>query len=248
MDLDAELLAVEHALQHCFRNRALLRDALTHSSFAHEKPKLAPRDNERLEFLGDAVLGLLVSHILWKRYPEACEGELTQRRADLVCGASLARQAQRLGLGAALRLGKGEARSGGRQKSRLLAGCLEACVGAVFLDGGMPATEALVQRLFADDFGASEVGMADSKSRLQEVLHQRGIRTPTYHVQACTGFEHARIHHVEVSAGAYPPVSGTGVSRLAAEQAAAAAALALWFVETPLITPLLEQQTMLDCG
>src|SRR5690606_22650297 len=133
---DDPTIALEDALGYHFDRRALLLDALTHRSYANERPDLAPRDNERMEFLGDAILGVAASALLWREFPEASEGELSRRRADLVCERSLAAIAQDLALGPLLRLGRGEEKSGGRDKPRLLASALEAVIAAVYLDAG----------------------------------------------------------------------------------------------------------------
>ena len=169
------MAAVARALGHAFRDPALLRDALTHRSFANERPDLAPCDNERLEFLGDAVLGLAVAAMLFATYPKAREGELTRRRADLICEGALCEVAQGIGLGAALRLGNGEEQTGGRAKPRLLASALEACLGAVYEDAGVEAAFAVVRRLLGDRLAAARGGgAADFKSRAQQ-----GRRPPT---------------------------------------------------------------------
>ncbi|MEM9730732.1 MAG: ribonuclease III domain-containing protein, partial [Myxococcota bacterium] len=131
--LDEAARELCEGLGYDFESPALLRDALTHSSFRNERPDLAPEDNERLEFLGDAVVGMVVASLLVEHFPSADEGELTQRRADLVSEKGLAKVAVGLGLGPAMRLGRGEEKSGGREKPRLLSSALEACFGAIYL-------------------------------------------------------------------------------------------------------------------
>lgn len=219
--------AVARALGHAFARSELLRDALTHRSFANERPELAPRDNERLEFLGDAVAGLVVSSLLWERYPDASEGELTQRRADLVCEAALASMARDLGIGEALRLGRGEERSGGRDKPRLLASALEACLGAVFLDGGPSAAMTVGRALFGQRLELAVPGASDYKSRVQELVQsERGV-TPRYRLLGAEGPDHDRRFRVAIQVGDELLGEGEGRSKGEAEQAAAERAWAL---------------------
>lgn len=221
---------LEERLGHKFQRRALFEEALTHRSFANETKLAGIVDNERLEFLGDSVLGMVVSALLFERYGAAKEGELTRRRADIVCEPSLAAAARRVGLGEALRVGRGEAQSGGRDKPRLLACGLEACVGAVFLDGGFGAAFELVRRLFEAQVLASELGADDHKSRLQELVQAEGGRAPEYEVVSAEGPDHARVFRVKVAfrVPGHAPVEGLGEgrSKVDAEQAAAKGVLA----------------------
>ncbi len=214
-----------NALGYEFVHRDHLRDALTHRSFANERPKLAPVHNERLEFLGDAILGAAVASMLFDDSPKVREGALTRRRAEVVCETGLEEVARELNLGAHLRLGKGEERSGGREKPRLLASALEACVGAVFLDGGPLAAFELSRRLFADRVATAE-GRRDHKSRIQEVSQARGMGTPTYSLTKIEGPDHAQRFFVEIDA-AGQRAQGEGRSKTDAEQAAARAVLKL---------------------
>jgi ribonuclease-3 len=225
MTPEYDLALVAGSLSHSFQDLTLLRDALTHRSFANEQPAQAPRDNERLEFLGDAVLSLSVSALLWERFPEAKEGELTRLRADLVCEASLSDIARALGLGAALRLGKGEDRSGGRDKARLLCCALEACIAAVYLDGGLPAASAVVRHLFEARLTAPRLGQRDYKTRVQEVVQAQGGATPRYAVVQTEGPDHARTFHVSCLAQERELGRGVGRSKVEAEQDAARSAL-----------------------
>ena len=219
---EADALAkVGTALGHGFARPELLRDALTHRSYANERPKLAPTDNERLEFLGDSVVGMVVSTMLWERYPDAPEGELTRRRADLVCEPSLAEIARELGLGEALRLGRGEERSGGREKPRLLASALEACFAAVYLDGGVDVAMRIGRALFADRIDRAAPGASDFKSRVQELVQSRSGITPRYEVLSAEGPDHERVFRVAVHIGAETLGEGEGRSKGEAEQAAA---------------------------
>src|SRR5688500_16490106 len=143
---DVAMARLQEGLGHRFQRPELLLEAVTHRSFRHERPQEARGDNERLEFLGDSVLGAAAAVLLFERYPGASEGELTRRRADLVCEPNLALIARDLGVGEALRVGRGEERSGGRDKPRLLASAFEACIGAVFLDGGLDAVQSIAAR------------------------------------------------------------------------------------------------------
>jgi ribonuclease-3 len=217
---------VARALGHRFDRAELLRDALTHRSFANEQARLAPVDNERLEFLGDAALELVTSLLLWEAFPDASEGELTRRRADLVCEASLAEVARELGIGAALRLGRGEERSGGRDKPRLLASAFEACMGALVLDAGVDTALRVGRAVFESRIHASAPGATDYKSRAQEIAQSQGLGTPSYPLLGMEGPDHERRFHVAFVVADRTLAEGEGRSKLEAEQAAAAAALA----------------------
>lgn len=226
MDDEGELLAgLSAALGHEFSDLSLLRDAVTHKSLAHERPRLAPRDNERLEFLGDSIVGLVASTVLYDRYPDAPEGELTRRRADLVCEAGLTAIARDLSLGAALRLGRGEESSGGRNKPRLLSSAVEACLAAVYVDGGLEAVLAVGRRLLSPHLDDDRPGSSDYKSRVQEIVQGRGRPTPIYRVAATEGPDHARRFTVDIIVGDAELGRGVGRSKTEAEQAAAAEAL-----------------------
>jgi ribonuclease-3 len=226
-DEDEEALAaVEAGLGHRFDERGLLLDALTHSSFRNERPAQAPTDNERLEFFGDAILQSAVSLLLWERFPDAPAGEMTRRRADLVCEQGLADIAMDVGIGPALRLGRGEERSGGRDKPRLLASAFEACVAAVQLDGGVDAALSLCRRLFGPRLLVSEPGARDFKTRLQEALVGLGRRPPRYEIIDTQGPDHARSFEVAVASDGDELARGCGRSKLEAEQRAAEQALA----------------------
>jgi ribonuclease III len=220
--------ALLEALGVTFAKHELLDEALTHRSFCNENPKLAPRDNERLEFLGDAVLGMAVASLLHEHFPLADEGELTRRRADLVCERGLTELARDLNLGDALRLGKGEIRSGGREKPRLLSSALEAILGAVCVDAGVTHAHELARRLFEPRLFAATPGETDFKSRLQERAQAERSETPRYHVEAAEGPDHDRVFEVSVSLGREEVGRGRGGSKLRAEQEAARSALEKW--------------------
>lgn len=227
IDDSESLQTLAAALGHTFREWSLLNDALTHSSFKNEKQRAVRTDNERLEFLGDAVLQCVVSTLLWERFPEATAGEMTRRRADLVCEEGLARIARRVDLGVALRLGRGEERSGGRDKPRLLASALEAVFAAIYFDAGAEAVREVSARLFAEAFHAQEPGERDYKTRVQELLQSRGKDVPSYEVQTVDGPDHARRYEVAIVVDGVPLAHGRGRSKLEAEQAAAQEAVGL---------------------
>lgn len=209
------------ALGHDFSRLALLRQALTHRSFVHERPDLAPDHNETLEFLGDSVVGLAAATLLRERFPTAREGELTRRRADLVCERTLARVAEKLELGPALRLGRGEERSGGRTKARLLASAFEACIAAVLLDADVVRALSVASALLEPFVETNEPGAEDFKSRVQELLQADGRPTPRYELVGHDGPEHARTFHVAIHGEAGELARGQGRSKSDAEQAAA---------------------------
>ena len=235
--MDERLRAFIGALGHSFSNVVLLHEALTHRSAAFEasvgRRGKELRDNERMEFLGDAVLALVVSDALWARAPEAVEGELTRMRAAVVNERTLARVATEIGLGEVLRLGRGEDRTGGRAKPSLLANALEAVFAAVYLDAGVDAARALILRLLAaplDEVTAragangEERALLDEKSLLQEIVQAKHGITPRYDVTGMDGPDHDRIWTVEVRAGDVVTARGSGRSKKAAEQEAARAA------------------------
>lgn len=204
----------------------LLLTAVTHASYAHEAGEAAAH-NERLEFLGDAVLGVVVADLLYRRYPQAPEGDLSRMRAALVCAPTLARVARRLGLGEFLRLGHGEEGSGGRDRTSVLAGAMEAVIGAVYLQHGLDAARRLVERAFTAEFELAARGelVEDFKTALQE-WSQRWLSTePAYRVVAQEGPDHAPVYTVEVLLSGRVAGSGRGRSKKEAEQAAAEEAL-----------------------
>lgn len=219
--IDEALAMLADALGHRFADGALLMHAVTHSSFANERPQLAPSDNERLEYLGDAVLQWATSVLLWERFPGATAGEMTRRRADLVCEDGLAQLARELELGKVLRLGRGEERSGGREKPRLLASALEACVAAVYLDGGSEAAMRLCRALFESRLESGRPGERDFKTRVQELLQRRAQRPPSYELITTHGPDHARTFEVALRLEGNELARGEGRSKLEAEQRAA---------------------------
>jgi ribonuclease-3 len=222
-----QLSALEGRLGYRFSNRRLLQRALVHSSFTFEQGKTSD-DNQVLEFLGDAVLDLLIGHLLTRRYPELREGDLTRLRAALVNETHLARLAREIGLGDYLCLGKGEERTEGRGKSSILASACEAVFGAVFEDGGLKAVKDLADRLFGDSVAEKrrEFLADDSKSQLQEALQEKYNEQPLYRLEKEDGPAHHR--HYTVSVLFHGQVLGTGEagSKKEAEKRAAAESLA----------------------
>jgi len=220
----APLGALEAALGHEFRDRSHLENALVHRSFCAEHPEA--ESNERMEFLGDAVLGLSVTDHVFAAYPELPEGELAKLRASVVNAEVLADLAVEVELGPALLLGKGEDASGGRTKASILADAMEAVIAAVYLDGGWAAADALVLRLLGGRIreGAAGPGGRDYKTRLQEVAARRFDQLPKYQVRA-EGPDHSKQFFATVVIGGEVRGEGEGRSKKQAEQAAASAAL-----------------------
>jgi len=210
-----------------FRSPSLLREALTHKSYSNESPEVPPPHNERLEFLGDAVLDLAVSCRIFQDYPFLPEGELTRIRAEVVSERGLASVGRELGLGPCLLLGRGEERSGGREKPSLLADALEAVLGAVFCDGGFAPAQAAVETLFAAAIESAvrhKTG-SDHKTRLQEFFQARHGRPPAYRLAQAEGPDHQRLYTVEVCFDGEVIGVGQGRTKKGAEQAAALEAL-----------------------
>jgi ribonuclease-3 len=215
--MDERLDELQRRLGHRFTQPDLLGRALTHRSFGADH-------NERLEFLGDAVLSLAVSSLLFDRFAGSDEGDLTRVRAHLVREESLHRVALQVGLPDVVRLSDGEARGGGAQRASILADALEALIGAVFLDGGFDAARALVQRLFGEVIAGTEIGgwAKDAKTELQEWLQARRLPVPTYRISATRGQAHAQTFEVECVVPALALTeTGEGRSRRQAEQEAA---------------------------
>jgi ribonuclease-3 len=215
---------LEERLGHRFRDRDLFTLALTHRSWANEQGR--QEHYERLEFLGDAVLGLVTAEWLYRRHPELPEGRLSKRKAVLVSKPALARHARRLELGDELHVGVGEERSGGRDKSSLLADSLEALFGAVFLDGGMDAARKVIQPLLRHtEDERAHPRHQDTKTALQELTQARGWDLPEYELVAETGPDHDKTFTVDCRVDGERLGRGEGRSKKLAEQAAAAATL-----------------------
>jgi ribonuclease III len=219
--------SLSRTLDYSFRDLSLLQSALVHTSYVNERPGRGLESNERLEFLGDAVLGVVVAHRLYELRPESPEGELTVLRAWLVRQSTLARWGRQLGLGPHLLLGRGEARGGGRDRPALLSRAFEAVVGAVYLDGGVDAARTVLLPFIDHEVrtGFSPQRVVDAKSRLQQVTQARFESTPVYNLVDHSGPGHAPVFVVEVRAGPEINARGSGHSKRAAQQAAAHAAL-----------------------
>jgi len=219
------LIRLQERIGYSFNDVDLLRRALTHSSCANESGNDG-LDNERLEFLGDAVLELFVSGRLFQSYPALNEGQLSRARANIVRGTALAEEAVEIGLGPLLRLGKGEEVSGGREKPTLLADSFEALCGAIFLDAGYEAASAVMERLLASRFfPGRQLVFQDPRSRLQELLQERGMPLPEYSVVEASGPEHAKTFVVQVVSGGESLGQGTGGTKKEAAGRAAEDAL-----------------------
>jgi ribonuclease-3 len=218
-----ELESLARRLDQRFTNLGLLDQALRHSSYAHDNPQSGP-SNERLEFLGDAVLALTVSTLLLSRFPGSSEGEMSRGRAALVNARQLAALARQLGLGAHLLLGRGEERQAGREKASLLANALEALLGAVYLDAGLEAAARLTERWFNPLIATALPGQ-DFKTSLQELAHARYTAPPSDYLLAESGPGHARHFKVEVRLQDLPLAQGEGRTKKEAEQRAARLAL-----------------------
>ena len=224
----ADLGALQETLGVSFHDLSLLEQAMVHSSYINENPGYAPFSNERLEFVGDAILGFIIAEKLYQDFPDLTEGGMTKLRSVLVRRDTLSRVARTIRLGDYLYLGKGEEASGGRHKSANLAGALEAMIAAVFLDQGLTITRELVLKLFAEELQkvirqGTEV---DYKSRLQELIQSRYQSTPDYRLMEATGPDHDKRFTVEVVLGDTVLGRGSGKSKKIAESEAARSALA----------------------
>jgi ribonuclease-3 len=220
---------LEERIGHSFAEKSLLESALTHISALSGKSRAG--SYQRLEFLGDHVLGLVVSDMLFRAFPKADEGELSRRLADLVRREACADVARTVDLGASIKLGASEANAGGRRRVAILADVCEALVGAVFIDGGYPAAAAVIERLWGERMRAPARPLRDPKTMLQEWAQARGLPTPSYREVERTGPHHDPEFRVSVVLPELTPAEGLGRSKRAAEQAAAAAMLAREGVE-----------------
>lgn len=225
---EAMLAELQHRIHHTFQEVKLLDQALTHSSWANEQGGGLPH-NERLEFLGDAVLELCVTQELFERFPTLREGELTRMRAKLVSQPALSHLAKDFGLDACLLLGKGEENQGGRQRASVLSDAMEAVIGAVFLDGGFSTIQTVLRRLFADRWpsGVEREKVKDYKSHLQELTQRIWRDRPVYTMERSFGPEHAKVFVVRVTLPSGDEVMGEGPSLKRAEQVGAKTAIEL---------------------
>jgi len=226
MSLDS----LQDALGYHFHNQQLLEHALTHTSYANEKRTGSLSHNERLEFLGDSILGFVVAEYLYRSYPNRLEGDLTRMRAELVCEASLAVMAREINLGECLRLGRGEERSGGRTRPSILSDACEAVMAAAYQDGGFEAAKGIIYRHILDRVeDAAHSG--DYKTILQELVQREKNQTLAYRLIGETGPDHDKTFTVEVLRNGEPIGEGSGRSKKAAEQTAAHEAIAKLFPE-----------------
>ena len=216
---------LENAIGYHFQNITLLQNALTHSSYANERWHDNLKSNERLEFLGDSILGMVVAKYLYQTFPDRPEGELTRMRADLVCETSLAQMANSLHLGQYLLLGHGEEQGGGRNRPSILSDAMEAVIAASYLDGGMEAAAALIHRFLLQRNAARLQGNMDYKTALQELIQQKKNQSISYVLIGETGPDHNKHFSVEVMLNGQTIGSGTGSSKKRAEQDAARNAL-----------------------
>ncbi len=218
--------SLEQQIGYVFSDRSLLETALTHSSYANEKRLKGLSSNERLEFLGDSVLGMVAASHLYRRFPDMPEGRMTRLRAELVCEQSLHAIALELGLGGHMKLGKGEERTGGRQRPSILADAVEAVIAAIYLDGGMERAEKfIISRVLSGLQEDSDELKTDFKTRLQEVVQSREGEFLAYEPAGESGPDHMKTFAVRVTLNGNPIGEGMGHTKKEAEQAAARAAL-----------------------
>ena len=222
---------LEAAIGYQFKNITLLQNALTHSSYANERWHNPLASNERLEFLGDSVLGMVVAEYLFSHFQDRPEGELTRMRADMVCEKTLAAVANRVNLGEHLLLGHGEEQGGGRKRDSILADAVESIIAASFLDGGMEAAKGIIQRFILSDVPVIKPHNMDYKTALQEQVQQKKNQVLTYHLVGESGPDHNKQFAVEVQLNGKPIGSGIGSSKKRAEQDAARMALEALFSE-----------------
>ena len=232
--MSAHDLAIEAAadfqrqLGYTFQDLGLLERALTHKSFSNENREVRAPNNERLEFLGDAVLGFVVGELIYRSFPNLQEGALSKIKAHLVSAAMLSAKARALGIGRFLKMGAGEARSGGAEKLSLLADAFEAVVAAIYLDGGLPATEAFLRRTFESEVSGIDIGdlsFHDYKTTLQETAQSLGLPLPDYRVVEESGPDHEKAFVVELAWDGDPFSRGSGPSKREAQRKAAKEAL-----------------------
>ena len=220
---------LEAVIGYRFRNISLLQNALTHSSYANERWHNSLLSNERLEFLGDSVLGMLVAEYLYRNFPNRPEGELTRMRADMVCETTLAGAANRIGLGNHLLLGHGEEQGGGRTRDSILADAVESVIAASFLDGGMMAALGFIQRFILVQVPVNKLHNVDYKTQFQELVQQKRNQVISYALIGEYGPDHDKRFDVEVSLNGAVVGKGSGSSKKRAEQDAAKNAIAVLF-------------------
>ena len=216
---------LENAIGYRFRNITLLQNALTHSSYANERWHDSLMSNERLEFLGDSILGMVVAEHLYRNFPDRPEGELTRMRADMVCEQTLAAAANKIGIGGHLLLGHGEERFGGRSRNSILADAMESVIAACFLDGGIEAALKVVRQFILVEVPVNRLHNIDYKTKLQELVQQKKNQVLSYVLVGESGPDHDKHFEVEVSLNGSVVGSGSGSSKKRAEQSAAACAI-----------------------
>lgn len=212
---------LEAAIGYHFHNISLLQNALTHSSYANERWHNSLLSNERLEFLGDSVLGMLVAEYLYRNFPDRPEGELTRMRADMVCEGTLSATANRIGLGKHLMLGHGEEQGGGRTRDSILADAMESVIAACFLDGGLEAALQIVQKFILVEVPVTRLHNVDYKTQLQELVQQKKNQVLSYALVGQSGPDHDKHFDVAVSLNGEIVGVGSGSSKKRAEQMAA---------------------------
>lgn len=218
---------LQDRIGHIFQDPALLKTALTHSSVG------AQYNYERLEFLGDRVLGLVIAELLYQRFPQEKEGDLARRLAALVQGSFLAQIALELELGLYIELSEGEAHAGGAENENILADVFESIIGALYLDGGFEKCQALIHELWAGRLDVMKEPPTHPKTRLQEWAQSKGLPLPTYEITGQSGPDHAPVFDVQVSLEGFAPVTASGKSRQLAEKEAARAFMAARQQEQP---------------
>ena len=216
---------LEAAIGYRFQNITFLQNALAHSSYANERWHNSLMSNERLEFLGDSILGMVVAEHLYRSFPNRPEGELTRMRADMVCERALARVANQIGLGTHILLGKGEEQGGGRSRESILADAVESIIAACYLDGGMDAAKQFVVRFVLSDVPVTKLHNTDYKTALQELVQQKKNQTIQYTLVGESGPDHDKQFRVELSLNGEVLGCGTGTSKKRAEQEAAKEAI-----------------------
>ena len=222
---------LEKAIGYRFKNITLLQNALAHSSYANERWHDSLRSNERLEFLGDSILGMVVAEHLYRNFPDRPEGDLSRMRADMVCERSLAQIAERIGLGKHLLLGNGEEAGGGRTRDSILADAVESILAACFLDGGMEAARNFINTFVLTDVPVRKLRNTDYKTALQELVQQKKNQTLAYALLEESGPDHDKHFVVQVSLNGTVVGIGEGKSKKRAEQAAAHEAIGKLFPE-----------------
>ena len=223
------LTKLEQGLGYTFRNKALLENALTHSSYANENREGHLQDNERLEFLGDSILGFVVAEYLYRNFPDKPEGELTRIRADLVCERNLAEAAATIELGSYLLLGHGEEQGGGRKRDSIVSDAMESVIAASFMDGGFAAAKEIIDRLILSNIPKGRPRNFDYKTAFQELVQRKKDQQIHYELTGESGPDHDKHFEVEVLLNGKAVGHGVGSSKKRAEQAAAEAAIEALF-------------------